>query len=64
MTDINKTILEKLLVPLGSIPMNSVDFGDIEEREIASCTLEEARDTLFRELFSTSRTFQNALSLY
>ena len=54
MTDINKTILEKAAGPTRFNPDEQRRFLETyEERVIASCTLEEARDKIYLEQYST-----------
>lgn len=53
MTDINKTILEKAAGPTRFNPDEQRRFLETyEERVIASCTLEEARDKMYLEQYS------------
>lgn len=57
MTDINKTILEKATGPTRFNPDEQRRFLETyEERVIASCTLEEARDKMYLEQYSTILT--------
>lgn len=57
MTDINKTILEKAAGPTRFNPDEQRRFLETyEERVIASCTLEEARDNLYLEHYSSILT--------
>ena len=57
MTDINKTILEKAAGPTRFNPDEQRRFLETyEERVIASCTLEEARDKMYLEQYSTILT--------
>ncbi|AEH55867.1 hypothetical protein HMPREF0833_10836 [Streptococcus parasanguinis ATCC 15912] len=57
MTDINKTILEKAAGPTRFNPDEQRRFLETyEERVIASCTLEEARDMMYLEQYSTILT--------
>ena len=57
MTDINKTILEKAAGPTRFNPDEQRRFLETyEERVIASCTLEEARDKIYLEQYSTILT--------
>ena len=57
MTDINKTILEKAAGPTRFNPDEQRRFLETyEERVIASCTLEEARDQMYLEQYSTILT--------
>lgn len=68
MTDINKTILEKgcWSYSIQSDGLTSI-FGDLWGAVIASCTLEEARDKIYLEQYSTILTdnsFQVAFILF
>ncbi|WP_449160100.1 DUF1694 domain-containing protein [Streptococcus sp.] len=57
MTDINKTIMEKAAGPTRFNPDEQRRFLETyEERVIASCTLEEARDKMYLEQYSTILT--------
>ncbi len=57
MTDINKTILEKAAGPTRFNPDEQRRFLETyEERVIASCTLEEAREKLYLEHYSSILT--------
>ena len=57
MTDINKTILEKAAGPTRFNPDEQRRFLETyEERVITSCTLEEARDKMYLEQYSTILT--------